>query len=128
MNAKWQLLLGRALLSVIFILSGVGKIPHFHDVAVMMAAKGIPLATTALVITLLIEIGCGVLLLTGFHARYAALVLALWLVPVTLVFHNFWGVPQAQQQEQIVNFLKNLAIIGGLLVTAYASPATATKK
>ena len=57
-------------------------------------------------------------MLTGFKARYAALVIALWLVPVTLVFHNFWGVPAAQQQEQMINFLKNLAIIGGLLVTA----------
>jgi putative oxidoreductase len=128
MNSKWQLLLGRVLLSAIFILSGLGKLPHFHDVATMMASKGIPLATVALAITLCIEIGGGLLLLTGFQARYAALAIALWLVPVTLVFHNFWAVPQAQQQEQMINFLKNLAIIGGLLVTAYASPATTEKK
>jgi len=127
MNRKWQLLLGRVLMSVIFILSGLGKIPHFHDVAGMMAGKGIPLATVALAITLLIEIGGGLLLLTGFQARYAALVIALWLVPVTLVFHNFWAVP-AQQQDQMINFLKNLAIIGGLLVMAYASPAAVTNK
>ena len=81
----------------------------------------------ALAITLLIEIGGGLLLLTGFQARYAALVIAPWLVPVTLVFHNFWAVP-AQQQDQMINFLKNLAIIGGLLVTAYATPATTTNK
>jgi len=93
-----------------------------------MAGKGIPLATVALAITLLIEIGGGLLVLTGFHARYAALVIALWLVPVTLVFHHFWGIPAEQQQDQMINFLKNLAIIGGLLVTAYASPATATNK
>ena len=128
MNSKWQLLLGRVLMSVIFILSGLGKIPHFHDVAGMMAGKGIPLATVALAITLLIEIGGGLSLLTGFQARYAALVIALWLVPVTLVFHNFWAVPAAQQQDQMINFLKNLAIIGGLLVTAYGSPAAATNK
>lgn len=128
MNSKWQLLLGRVLLSAIFILSGLGKLPHFPDIATMMAGKGIPLATVALVITLFIEIGCGLLLLTGFQARYAALVIALWLVPVTLVFHNFWAVPQAQQQEQMINFLKNLAIIGGLLITAYASPATTPNK
>lgn len=127
MDSKWQLVLGRVLLSVIFILSGLGKLPHFHDVAGMMAAKGIPLATVALVITILIEVGGGLLLLTGFKARYAALVIAVWLVPVTLVFHNFWGVPAAQQQEQMINFLKNLAIIGGLLVTASASTATAKK-
>ena len=47
MVAKWQLVLGRVLLSAIFILSGLGKLPHFHDIAGMMAAKGIPLATLA---------------------------------------------------------------------------------
>ena len=49
MNSKWQLVLGRVLLSVIFILSGLGKLPHFQGVAGMMAAKGIPLASVALV-------------------------------------------------------------------------------
>jgi putative oxidoreductase len=128
MHSKWQLLLGRVLLSVIFILSGLGKLPHFHDVAAMMAGKGIPLASVALVITLLIEIGGGLMLLTGYKARYAALVIAVWLVPVTLVFHNFWAVPAAQQQDQMINFLKNLAIIGGLLVTAFASSTALTEK
>jgi len=121
MNSKWQLLLGRVLLSAIFILSGLGKLPHFHDIAGMMASKGIPLASVALVITLLIEIGGGLLLLTGYKARYAAFVIALWLIPVTFVFHHFWGIPAEQQQDQMVNFLKNVAIMGGLLVLAYAS-------
>jgi putative oxidoreductase len=122
MNSKWQLVLGRVLLSVIFILSGLGKLPHFHDVAGMMASKGIPLASLALVITLFIEIGGGLMVLTGFKARYAALVIAVWLIPVTLIFHHFWGIPAAQQQEQMINFLKNVAIMGGLLILAYASP------
>lgn len=122
MDSKWQLVLGRVLLSVIFILSGLGKLPHFHDIAGMMASKGIPLASVALVITLLIEIGGGLLILTGFQAKYAALVIALWLIPVTLVFHHFWGIPAEQQQDQMVHFLKNVAIVGGLLILAYASP------
>jgi len=122
MNSKWQLVLGRVLLSAIFILSGLGKLPHFHDIAGMMAGKGIPLASVALVITLLIEIGGGLLVLTGYKAKYAALVIALWLIPVTLIFHHFWGIPAEQQQDQMVHFLKNVAIMGGLLVLAYASP------
>jgi putative oxidoreductase len=122
MDSKWQLLLGRVLLSAIFILSGLGKLPHFQAVAGMMAAKGLPLASVALVITLFIEIGGGLLVLTGYKAKYAALVIALWLIPVTLVFHHFWGIPADQQQDQMVNFLKNVAIMGGLLVLAFASP------
>jgi len=128
MDSKWQLVVGRVLLSLIFILSGLGKIPHFHDVAGMMAGKGIPLAGVALAITLLIEIGGGLLLLTGFKAKYAALVIFLWLIPVTLVFHHFWGIPAEQQQDQMVNFLKNVAIMGGLLVLMYASPERAQVK
>jgi putative oxidoreductase len=122
MNSKWQLVLGRVLLSVIFILSGLGKLPHFHDVAGMMASKGIPLASVALAITLLIEIGGGLMVLTGYKANYAALVIALWLIPVTLIFHHFWGIPAEQQQDQMIHFLKNVAIMGGLLILAYASP------
>jgi len=122
MNSKWQLVLGRVLLSVIFILSGLGKVPHFHDVAGMMASKGIPLASVALAITLLIEIGGGLMVLTGYKANYAALVIALWLIPVTLIFHHFWGIPAEQQQDQMIHFLKNVAIMGGLLILAYASP------
>jgi putative oxidoreductase len=122
MNSKWQLVLGRVLLSVIFILSGLGKLPHFHDVANMMGSKGIPLASVVLAITLLIEIGGGLMVLTGYKANYAALVIALWLIPVTLIFHHFWGIPAEQQQDQMIHFLKNVAIMGGLLILAYASP------
>jgi len=118
--------LGRFLLSVIFILSGSGKIPHFSAVAGMMASKGIPLASVALAVTLVIEIGGGLLLLTGYKARYAAIVLAIWLIPVTLTFHNFWAYQGQPQQGQMVNFLKNLAIMGGLLVVA-ANQRTAGK-
>ncbi len=128
METKWQLVLGRLLLSVIFILSGLGKIPHFNDVAGLMASQGIPLASLALVITLLIEIGGGLMVLTGFKARYAALVIAIWLVPVTLIFHKFWGIPAADQQGQMINFLKNVAIMGGLLILASASPEKAKAK
>ena len=115
---KWGIALGRLLLSAIFIVSGVYKVTGFTGTAGVMASMGIPLAKLALVITILIEIGGGLLLLTGFKARYAALALALYLVPVTLVFHN------PIHQDQSVNFMKNLAIIGGLLVTAAASRST----
>lgn len=122
-NDKWNLVLGRFLMSVIFILSGVLKLTHFAASASMMAGNGIPLAKLALVISLVIEIGGGVALLTGFRVRQIAPIMALWLVPVTLVFHNFWAYQGAEQQNQTVHFLKNVAIMGGLLVAAYADRA-----
>lgn len=112
---------GRFLISLIFILSGVFKLMAFSGVAEMMAGKGIPLAKATLAITLIIEIGGGLLLLIGFQARPVSLMLAAFLVPVTMTFHNFWAYQGAQQQDQMSNFLKNLAIIGGLLVVAASS-------
>ena len=44
------------------------------------------------------------------------------IIPVTLIFHHFWGIPAEQQQDQMIHFLKNVAIMGGLLILAYASP------
>jgi len=115
--------LGRLLLSVIFILSGVQKLMHFSQVASMMAGKGIPLASVALALSITIEIGGGLLLITGYKVRYVAIVMALWMVPVTLTFHNFWAYQGDAREMQMVNFLKNLAIIGGLLVAAFSSRA-----
>lgn len=111
------------MMSVIFLLNGIFKLMAFSAVAEMMAGKGIPLAKATLAITLIIEIGGGLLLLIGFQARPVSLVLAAFLVPVTLTFHNFWAYQGEQQQDQMANFLKNLAIIGGLLVVAATSGA-----
>jgi len=64
-----------------------------------------------------------VALLTGFQARWGALALAAFLIPITLIFHNFWAFQGQEQQMQMVHFLKNLAIMGGLFQVAGASPA-----
>ncbi len=116
--------LGRLLLSVIFILSGVQKLMHFSQTASMMAGKGIPLATVALALSIAVEVGGGLLLIIGYKVRYVAMVMALFLVPVTLTFHNFWAFQGAAREMQMVNFLKNLAIMGGLLVAAFSSRAS----
>lgn len=119
---------GRALMSVIFLVSGAGKMAHFSGVAGMMSKAGLPAASALLALSIAIEIGAGLLLLTGFKARYAALLLAAWLVPVSLTMHNFWAYTGAQQQEQMVNFLKNLALIGGLLYFGVQSAGTTGKR
>ena len=126
-TGKWGLIVGRLLMSLIFILSGGGKLMQFAGTASMMAGKGIPLTKLALVLSILIEIGGGLALLTGFKVRYIAPIMALWLVPVTLVFHNFWAYQGADQQMQMANFLKNVAIMGGLLIAAYADRSAGTE-
>jgi len=109
---------GRVFLSLIFILSGLGKLFHFHDSTAMMAAKGMPAASLFLAGAITFEIVGGLSVLTGFKARWAALALVVFLIPTTLIFHNFWAFQGMAQQEQMANFLKNISIMGGLLLLA----------
>jgi putative oxidoreductase len=69
-----------------------------------------------------VELGLGLLLLFGWAARWAALGLAVFVFVITPIFHNYWAVPAAQQMAQHINFDKNLAIAGGLLVVFAFGP------
>jgi putative oxidoreductase len=108
-------LIGRILLSFMFIISGIQKIPGFSGTAAHMASHGLPFVPLLLVLTILIEAGGGLMILLGWHARLAALVIFLYLIPVTLVFHNFWAADAAHFEGQTINFMKNLTIMGGML-------------
>lgn len=107
---------GRAFLGALFLISGLFKIVGFAGVAGWMASAGLPFASALLVATIAIEVGGGLLLVTGWQSRWAALALALFLIPVTAVFHAFWNADAAQFNDQLTAFLKNLAIMGGLLL------------
>ncbi|KAF7963851.1 hypothetical protein AWV79_14535 [Cupriavidus sp. UYMMa02A] len=107
---------GRALLGALFVISGILKIGGFAGTAAWMASAGLPLASVLLVLTIVIEIGGGLTLVTGWNARWGALALAVFLVPVSLVFHGFWSADAATFQNQLNHFLKNVSILGGMLV------------
>ncbi|CAG9185542.1 Inner membrane protein YphA [Cupriavidus laharis] len=120
---------GRALLGLLFLISGILKISSFSGVAAWMASAGLPFASVALVLAILVEIGGGLLLVVGWQARIAAAVLALFLIPVTLIFHGFWSADAANAQNQLNHFLKNVAIFGGMLmVFAVETSAAASRK
>jgi putative oxidoreductase len=127
---KFGPLAGRILIALIFLLSGFGKITGFAGTAGYMASKGLPMVDLLLVITILIEFGGALLLIAGFKARLAALALFLWMIPVTLVFHNFWALPADQQMIQQIMFMKNLSIMGAMLyIMAFGSgPLSVDKK
>lgn len=117
MNAeRAAIVIGRLLLSLIFILSGIQKIPNWTQTSEYMASKGLPFVPLLLAATIAIEVLGGLSVLLGYRARVGALVLALWLIPVTMIFHNFWAIADPMQQRvEMVNFLKNLSILGALL-------------
>jgi len=107
--------IARILLAAIFLISGYDKIGGFSKVVAFMASKGIPLSEIALALSIVLEIGGGLLLIAGWKARWAAAAIFVWLIPATLIFHNFWAVDAAQYQNQLNHFLKNLCIMGGML-------------
>lgn len=115
-------LLGRILLSAIFLISGALKIAHWQGTLQGMQAMHVPAAPFLLAVAVFAELAGGLAVLTGFLARLASALLVLYLIPVTLLFHSFWAVPAAEQGGQMINFLKNLAIMGGLLTLAASGP------
>jgi putative oxidoreductase len=102
-------LAARILMSQIFLISGFGKITGYAGTQAYMAKMGVPGALLPLVI--LTELGGGLALLFGFQARWAALALAGFTVLAALIFHLKPGDPM-----QMINFMKNLAMAGGLLM------------
>jgi putative oxidoreductase len=110
--------LGRVLVSLVFILAGVGKIVGFSMEEGMVAAKHLPLPSVALGIALLVELVGGLAILLGAFTRFTAWVLFLYLIPTTLLFHNFWALQGMDRIDNMIHFEKNLAIMGGLLYLA----------
>ena len=115
-------LAGRILLALMFVLAGFSKIAGFAGTVGYMQSKGIPAAEVLAGLTILLEIGGGLALMFGFMTRWAALALAAFTLLASLIFHNFWAVPEAQRMVQNLMFMKNLSVIGGLLVLAAIGP------
>lgn len=110
-------LAGRGLVSAIFLMSALGKLGNFTGTAAMMATKGFPAASAFLAAAIAVEIGGGLSVLTGYKARWGAAALFAFLIPTTLIFHNFWAYTGADLEAQMIHFLKNVSIMGGLLTT-----------
>lgn len=108
--------IGRALLGALFLVSGINKILGFAYVSGWIASMGLPAPDLVLAATIAIEVIAGLMLVIGFQPRWAALALAVFIVPATLVFHAFWNADAATFNDQLTAFLKNAAIFGGMLL------------
>jgi putative oxidoreductase len=108
-------LVGRILLALIFILSGFGKLTAFAGTVAFMTSKGLPFAALLAASSIAVELGGGLAIVAGWRAREAAVLIFLWMIPVTLVFHNPLGLDPALAKQQMIHLEKNLAIMGGLL-------------
>ena len=117
MKAIRSLLLffARIAIAAVFIFAGANKIISYDTTAQFMASKGFTYIPAFLIGAALVELVGGLCLLLGYKTRFGAALLLLFLIPTTLIFHNFWMAPDAEKTLQQIMFLKNLAIFGGLL-------------
>lgn len=114
---QWTLLIARICLSAIFFKSGFDKVFDFAGTQQYMASVGIPLPGLLLPPTILIELLGGLSVLLGYKTRWGAIALIIFLIPTTLIFHTNFA-----QRMQVIQFFKNLGLIGGLLVLASTEP------
>ncbi len=115
---KYLVLPGRILYTAIFLMSAPN---HFTQKTIdYAAAQGVPLASVAVPFSGVLALLGGLSILLGYRARFGALLLVLFLVPVTVMMHRFWGIadPLAATMQQ-ANFMKNISMLGAALLVAH---------
>jgi putative oxidoreductase len=112
---KYIPLAARICLCLIFFKAGVSHIFGFGETVEMMTNQGLPQANILLAGTVFFQILGAVSLLLGYQVKIGSILLIIFLIPASLVFHNFIADP-----SQINDFLKNIGLIGGLLMLIYA--------
>ncbi|HEV2538169.1 MAG TPA: DoxX family protein [Frateuria sp.] len=116
------ILLARLLLMVLFVLFGWDKLTDFSGTVGYMAGAGLPVPTLAAAVVVLMEFFVGLAIALGFCTRPLALLLALYTLGTALIGHHYWTMAGADRMANMVNFYKNIAIIGGLLLLCVTGP------
>ena len=108
--------LGRLMIATIFLMSAVGnKIPQFNDVAATMAAQGVPMPQVMLAGAIVFLVVGSLSVISGYKTRIGAGLLLVFLVLATYFFHDFWNLKGQEQQTQMIQFMKNLSLMGTML-------------
>jgi putative oxidoreductase len=115
---KYSLLVGRVLYSLMFLMAIMGS---FSSGTIQYASSaGVPLASITVPLSGIIAFLGAVSIIIGYKAKIGAWLLVLYLLPVTFMMHNFWAVTDPMmQQMQMVNFMKNISMLGGALIISY---------
>jgi putative oxidoreductase len=117
-SIRWLDVAARIMIAVLFLKSGYGKLMDPGSIATRLADVGFPLATIAAYLTIAIEIGASIALIAGYRILVTCALLGGFTLLASVFFHQFWAVEQAQQTGQLIQFMKNMAIIGGLWFVA----------
>jgi|SRR5271170_1503130 len=115
-------LFGRLGLAVIFLPSGFGKLTHLDPFAQTLATRGVPAPGLMAVIGACVEFFGSLAIAIGLKTRCAALIMAVFTGFAALIAHRFWLVEGPAHDAQYIQFMKNVAIIGGYLCLFVAGP------
>jgi len=113
----FAMLIGRVLLILIFVKSGLGKVENFAGTAQFMTKAGMQYTTFLLLGAIFLELAGSISIALGFLTRVGALMLLVFLIPTTLIFHG-----NVVDQGQVIHFMKNTSMFGGLLLLFAAGP------
>ena len=113
MSYRYLPFIGRILIGLPFAMSGLSKLAAYGPTTAMIGAAGLPLPPLAFAIAVAVELGGGLLLIVGYRVRPAALALAAFSIATALSFHSNFA-----DQNQMIHFLKNVMMAGGLLQIA----------
>jgi putative oxidoreductase len=118
------LLVGRILIAALFLSAGIPKALQGYGggFAQYLAGLGVPFADAVAVVAVAVEVLVPVALILGIFPRLSALLLIAFTVVATVLAHRYWDLPAAQQQAQMTQFFKNIAIIGGLMFYYVSGP------
>jgi putative oxidoreductase len=122
-NRKSEVILvARILMMVLFVMFGWAKLTGFSGTVAYMASSGAPVPALSAVIAVVMELVAGIALVVGFYTRPLALLLALYTLGTAIIGHHFWNMTGAEQYANMINFYKNISIIGGLLLLVVTGP------
>jgi putative oxidoreductase len=111
--------LGRVLLGMYFLIPGIMKIVGFGGMLAYMTQHSVPLTLPLLLITIVLEVGGGLALIAGWRTKTMAFLLAGLTLLINFFMHDFWNTyAGGSVQHELQNFIKNMAIFGGLLIVA----------
>ena len=116
------ILIARVLLMILFVIAGWAKLTGFEGTVGYMTSLGAPAPMLAAAVAVIMEFFVAIILILGFYTRPLAFLFALFVLGTALIGHPFWNMVDPERAANMTQFLKNLSIVGGLLLLAVSGP------
>lgn len=109
-------LVGRVIVGIFYLYNGINHFLKLRDMTEYAKFKGVPLPEVGIVVSGLLLLIAGITIILGIFPEIGIASLVVFFLPVTIMMHNFWAFPQEQQLAEMVNFSKNMALMGSALM------------